>query len=104
MLGDDRGAVGGDLGDREPRSGEVGDLAAVEERVVAAGGLGAALDDVTGGRGAGERVEVVAAPAEVADGRPDDDRGVGDATGDDDVRARVQACLLYTSPSPRDRG
>ena len=58
VLGDDRGAVGGDLGDREAERG-VG-AAGVEEGAeaaeVAAGGLGAALDDVAGHDGAGELV------------------------------------------------
>src|SRR5699024_5620986 len=58
-----------------------------EEGEVAAGGLGAALDDVTGRGGAREGVEVRTPPTEVGDGRTDDDRGVGDPPGDDDVGA-----------------
>ena len=92
VLGDDRGAVGGDLGDGEP-----GVVAAVdprnlgEEREVAAGGLGAAFDDVARGDGTGECVVVRAGPAEVGGGRADDHRGVGDAAGDDDIGPGVQA-------------
>ena len=57
---------------------------------VAAGGLGAALDDVAGDDRAGQRVEVVAAPAVVGDRRADDHRRVGDPAGDDDVGTLVQ--------------
>ena len=65
--------VGGDLGDREAGPARaVGQLG--EEAEVAAGRLGAALDDVAGDGGAGERVEVVAGPAEVRRGRADHQR------------------------------
>ena len=89
VLGDDAGAVGIDLGDREAGMAQVGDLG--EERVVAAGGLRAALDDVPGRHRPGERVEVVQLPAEVRGCRADDERGVGHPAGDDDVRAGLQA-------------
>ena len=57
VLGDDRGAVGGDLGDREPWLGEVGDAA--ETRRSCPGGLRPAFDDVPGADGTGEGVVVV---------------------------------------------
>ncbi len=60
VLGDDRGAVGGDLGDREPWLGEVGDAAKPGE--VAPGGLRPAFDDVPGADGTGEGVVVVGSP------------------------------------------
>ena len=88
MLADDRRAVGGDLGPREPGAGHAWDLG--EERVVAAGGLGAALDDVACYHGAGQGVPVVAGPAVVPGRRAAHHRGVGGPTGDDDVGAPLQ--------------
>jgi hypothetical protein len=91
MLGDHAGAVPPDFGDREAGAGHVVKELG-EERVVPAGGLGAALDDVAGRDGPGQLVVVGASPAEVRRGRADDERGVGDAAGDHDVGAGVQAC------------
>ena len=88
VLGDDAAAVGGDLGDREPREAAVGDL--VQEAVVAAGRLRAALDDVPGGDRAGQGVPVVAAPAVPPGGGPGDQARVGHPGADDDVRAGLQ--------------
>ena len=45
-----------------------------EERVVAAGRLRPALQDVPGDDGPGQRVAVVARPAEVRGGGPGDER------------------------------
>ena len=71
VLGDHAAAVGGDLGDREAQRTVA--AAGVEQRPeaaeVAAGGLGAALDDVPGDHRPGQRVVVVAPPAEVGDRR-----------------------------------
>ena len=85
-----------DLGDREPGVAEVGDLG--EERVVAAGGLGAALQDVPGDGGAGQGVVVGGLPAEVRRRRADDQRGVGDAAGDDDVGAASRQAAMPRAP------
>ena len=52
---------------------------------VAAGHLGAALEQVAGDRRAGEGVPVRLAPAEMGHRRPDHERRVGDAPGDDDL-------------------
>ena len=70
VLGDHRGAVGGDLGDREPGLHEVGDGA--EPGEVAAGGLRPAFDDVSGGDRAGEGVVVVRGPTPPPGGGTDD--------------------------------
>ena len=70
----------------------------VKKREVAAGGLRAALEDVPGDGRAGQRVEVVAAPAEVGDRRPDDERGVGDPAGDHDVRAGARQSAMPNAP------
>ena len=78
-----------DLGDRKAGPPEVADLG--EEGVVAAGCLGAALDDMAGNRGTGEGVEVGTSPPEVGRRRTDDERGVGDAAGDHDVGAALEA-------------
>lgn len=76
--------------------GEVGDLG--EERVIATGGLRAALDDVPGRDRSGQLVVVVAAPAEVRGGGPDDDRGVGDPTGDHDVCPELRHLTIPQAP------
>ena len=91
VLGDHAGAVGGELGEREAGVQQLLERMLVEGGEVAAGGLGPALEHVPGHDGPGQRVEVVAAPAEVRDARADDERGVGDPAGDDDVRPRPQA-------------
>ena len=70
VLGDHRGAVSGDLGDREPGLDEVSDRTKPGE--VAAGGLGSAFDDVPGADRAGEGVVVVLGPAPPPRGRTDD--------------------------------
>ncbi len=88
VLGDHRRPVGLDLGDRGAGVAPVGDL--VEEGVVPAGGLRAALDDVARDDRARERVERVPLPAVPPRRRAHDQRRVGDAAGDDDVRARAQ--------------
>ena len=62
-----------------------------KEREVAAGRLNPAFDDVARGHGTGETVVIVAGPAEVRGGRPDDDRCVGHPAGDDDVGAAFEA-------------
>jgi hypothetical protein len=90
VLGDHRAAVGGDLGDGEAGVERAGDLLP-DERVVAAGGLRAALEDVADRDGAGQPVPVVAGPAEVRGGGPDDQRGVGDPAGDDHLRTLLQS-------------
>ena len=88
VLGDDRRAVAGDLGDGEPGSLEAGDLG--EEAVVAARGLRSALDDVAGDDRPGQGVPVGSAPP-VPPGRgADGEGGVGDPAGDDDVGAGVE--------------
>ena len=91
VLGDHAGAVGGELGQREAGVQQPLQRVLVEGGEVAAGGLRPALEHVPGDDRAGQRVEVVAAPAEVRDARADDERGVGDPAGDDDVGARPQA-------------
>ncbi len=88
MLGDHARPVGVELGQWEARGAEV---VLGEEGVVAAGRLRPALDHVSGHDRARERVVVVGGPAEVGGGRADHHGGVGDPSGDDDVRARPQA-------------
>ena len=90
VLGDDARAVGGDLGDREARGAGRRAGQAEEPAEVAAGRLRAALDDVTGDDRAGQLVVRRLAPAVVRDRRTDDQRGVGDPAGDDDVGAGAQ--------------
>ena len=85
VLGDHRGTVGVDFGDREPRLHEVGD--GPEPGEVAAGRLWPAFDDVSGGDRAGERVVVIRGPTPPPGGGTDDHGGVGDPAGDDDVGA-----------------
>ncbi len=50
----------------------------LEEGIVAAAALGAALNDMTRHDRAGDGVEVGVGPPEGVQGRPDDQRGVGD--------------------------
>ena len=57
---------------------------------VTAADLRAALEQVAGHRGAGQPVPVVARPAVVRDRRAQRQRGVGDAAGDDDLRAGLE--------------
>ena len=76
MLGDHRRAVGVHLGDGKADPLAIGHL--LEEGVVAAAALGAALDDVAGHHRARDGVEVGVGPPEGVQGRPDDQRGVGD--------------------------
>ena len=68
-------------------SGRAVEREALEAGEVAAGRLGAALEDVADDDGAGQLVVLLGRPAEVGDRRADDERGVGDASGDDDVGA-----------------
>ena len=70
---------------------KVGRPSVEKNAIVAAGRLDAAFDDVARGHRAGETVVIVAGPAEVRGGRPDDHRRVGDPAGDDDVGAAVEA-------------
>src|SRR5207244_12030856 len=61
-----------------------------EEAVVAAGRLSAALDDVSGDHRAGESVPVVSSPIEPPGRGADDERRIGDARADDDIRSRIE--------------
>ena len=88
MLGHDERPVVVHLGDREAGMLEPRHL--LEERVVAAGGLRAALQDVARDHRRSEPVPVRPAPAEVPRRRPDHDRRVRDARGNDDVGAAVE--------------
>ena len=99
MFGDGEGAVGLDLGDGVADVAEARDL--LKESVVAAAALRAALDDVPGGERAGQRVIIVALPAELPRRRTDHQRRVGDARADDDVRASIQRRL--DPPARRNR-
>ncbi len=89
VLGDDRRTVLVQFGDRESGVARIGDL--FEERIVTAAGLRTALDDVARDDRAGQRVVVGRTPAEVCDRRPDDERGIGHPSGDDDLSAAAQA-------------
>ena len=88
VLGDHRGTVTVDFGDWEAWVGLVGDGAEAGE--VAAGGLRAAFDDVSGGDRAGEGVVVTGGPAPPPGGGTDNQGGVGDPAGDDDVGTVLQ--------------
>jgi hypothetical protein len=88
VLRDDAGPVTCELRDREADVLEVRDL--LEERVVAAGRLRAALDHVPGDDRAGQRVPVVALPAEAPDPRADHQARVGDPAGDHHVGVGVE--------------
>ena len=85
-LRDDGGAVGLDLGDREADAQRVRVLPP-RSRVVAAGDLARALEQVADDDAGGEPVPVVPRPAVLVDERGEEQRRVGDATGDDDVGA-----------------
>ena len=61
-----------------------------EPREVAARGLRAALEHVSGHDGTGQRIVVRDVPAVVRGSGTEDERGVGHATGDHDVGARLQ--------------
>src|SRR4029077_15969327 len=88
MFGDDARAVGAHLGDWKPGMAHV---VLGEEAVVAARRLRAAFEDVSGDGRTGERIPVVALPSEPCRRRTDDQARVGDATGDDHVRAGTDA-------------
>ncbi len=107
VLADDRRAVGRHLRPREAETGPAADLVApldlVEERVVAARRLRAALDHVAGHHAAGELVEVGPLPAVMPGRRPAGDRGVGDPSGDHDVRAPVERLDDPEAPEVRIR-
>src|SRR4051812_24497933 len=88
MLGDHARPIRTDLGEWETEVLQAGDF--IEERVVAAGRLGAALQDVPGDEGTGQRVPVVTGPAVPPRRRADDERSVGDPTGQHHLRAGVE--------------
>ena len=74
----------------KPALREIGNVLEARVGEVAAGDLRAAFEQVPGHRGAAELVPVVLGPAVVRHRRPDRERGIGDAAGDDDLRARPQ--------------
>ena len=65
-------------------------LAVIEECVIAAGGLRATFDDVPGGHRPGDLVEAFRPPPVPPCSGSDGERGVGDASGDDDGGAFLQ--------------
>ena len=81
--------VGCDVRPGKPEPGAATHLVATfdlgEERIVATGDLCAAFDEVPRDDAAGELIEVGALPAVMPCRRTAHDRGVRDATGDDDV-------------------
>ena len=91
MLGDDEGAVGARLDDRDSRRSARSGMLRQSYRQLPPGALRAALDDVAGDDARGEPVPVVGAPAELVAQRRHRERGVGRAAGDDDVRAALPA-------------
>lgn len=88
VLGDHRGAVLGQFGDREPGRGHARDVGETGE--VAAGGVRPALDDVPGDHSRGQPVPVAGSPAVPPGGRPGGQRRVGDPPADDDVGAGTE--------------
>ena len=77
------------LRDRETE--RLGQVERGEEGIVAARGLRPAFEHVPGHDRTRQGVEIVSLPAEMGGGRPDDQRRVGDAAGNDDIGARPQA-------------
>ncbi len=89
-LADGATAVGAQVGNGIAEVGEAGHVLEAGVGEIAAGDLGAAFQQVAGHGGAGQPVPVVQCPAEVGQGRPQGERGVGHAAGDHDVGAGAQ--------------
>ena len=88
-LRDDRRAIGLALSDRERDAQRVG-VGPPRPRVVAARDLPAALEKVADDDTGGETVPVVPGPLVLVHERREEQRRVGDPTGDDDVRAGIE--------------
>ena len=79
------------LGDGIADVRQVGDGAPVSTEVAAAG-LGAAFEQMADDDALGEPVPIVPAPSQFIDQWCEEERGIGNSTRQDDIRARVQ-CL-----------
>ena len=89
-LGDDQGAVLGDLRDGEAQMRGIGNVLLARLHVVSAGRLAAAFQQVAHGGAFAQLIPVFHVPAEFEDGGSHEDGGVRYAAGDDHVGACLQ--------------
>ena len=89
-LGDDERAVLADFADRKAEPGEIRDILAAGIGKIAAGDLPGAFQEMAGDGALPQKIPVVHGPAECMDHRREEQRGIGGASGDHDIRATTQ--------------
>ena len=87
-LGDDQRAIAGAFGNRAADTVPAGHIAPIGEG--AAGRLRPAFDQVPGQRAGSQKIEIARPPAEFMDQRPQRQRRIDNAPGDDDIGAAGQ--------------